>query len=57
MLSIEWEQEGCWEEVKPALKIKIERCGCNNAFSNISKSSSVVITTVVVFLLGLYLWL
>jgi hypothetical protein len=22
---------GCWEDVKPLLKIGVERCGCNSA--------------------------
>ena len=33
---------GCWKRVKPEIKIKVERCGCNGA-SKVSISASLIV--------------
>lgn len=45
IIYIEAEQEGCWSDVQAKLKIKIERCGCNAAFS-ITPSSALVLSSI-----------
>jgi len=49
----EWDLEGCWKDNLKKIKIKVERCGCNSAFSVLKSTSSlflIFITTLVVFL-------
>jgi hypothetical protein len=39
---VEWELEGCFQDVTADLTVKIERCGCNSAFGNYGISTALL---------------
>lgn len=47
LVCTESELQGCWEDVKPDVKIKVERCGCNSAFTSVSRLSLSVVLFVI----------
>ena len=44
---LEQEFDGCWEDVKPDIKIQVERCGCDAAYKVLLSPTLMVVSLVV----------